>query len=306
MLEILSILGIFCSILGGIEILVRLVRAIKKLKQQKEPPQHQLSAIEEQETSKEQTEVEIVVYTEQQISQRLNKLIDLFNQNRSYDKITVSELAEFLDYERTSDLEKYFRGLEEPLRSEKEHICDCLGVNPEWLKHGKGEAFNSQEEYRLYAFDYKKIIADKSPEKIIFVRSKASDGAIIIVLRINKYKYICLPETWNISGEVGGTGQNQILSFYYLVKYLQKLKNLDFTCFYMQGIHLEEEVFNDLICGRIYPGSIITSYNDTWWDDLTDIHHSWAYASSYEEMHGKNFIDAQNIIKYKLECRQSR
>lgn len=30
-------------------------------------------------------------------------------------------------------------------------------VNPDWLKHGKGEPFRSQEEYRLVAYDYKKI-----------------------------------------------------------------------------------------------------------------------------------------------------
>lgn len=107
MLEILGILGSILGGIGGIEILVK---AIKKRKLKEEPPQHQLSETEE-ETSKEQTEVEIVIYTEQQISQRLNKLIDLFNQNRSYDKITISELAEFLDYKGTSDLKKYLSGL---------------------------------------------------------------------------------------------------------------------------------------------------------------------------------------------------
>ena len=192
------------------------------------------------------------------------------------------------------------------MRLEIEHICDCLGVNPEWLKHGKGEPFASQEEYQPNAFDYKDIIKAKSPKEIIFIRSRSLYGQATILLKINKYKYICLPKIWKISGGVGDKGQGQILSFYKLVKYLQKIKDRDFTCFSMQGIHLKKEVFNDLICGRIYPGSIITSYNDTWWDDLTDIHHSWAYASSYEEMHGKNFIDAQNIIKYKLECKQSR
>ena len=306
MLEILGILGSIFGVIGGIDILVRLFRAMKKRKIKEKPPQYQLSAVEEEETSKEQTEVEIVVYTEQQISQRLNKLIDLFNQNRSYDKITISKLAEFLDnskfldYPRTSDLEKYFRGLEEPMRLEIEHICDCLGVNPEWLKHGQGEPFASQEELHSYAFDYREIITAKSPKEIIFIRSRSSDGNITILLRINKYKYICLNNIWKISGEVGNKGQNQIHSFYKLVKYLQKLKERDYTCFHMQGIHLEEEVFNNLTCGRIYPGSIITSYNDPWWDDLTDINHSWVCASSYEEMHGKNFIDAQNIIKYKL------
>ena len=118
-------------------------------------------------------------------------------------------------------------------------------------------------------------------------------------IAINELKYIYFPKIWNISGEVGGTGQTQLVSFCKLVKYLQNLQDCDYDFRYLSimGNHLDKKDFNDLTCGNVYPGSVIKAYNDTCWDDLTDINHSWAYSSSYEEKYGKNFIEAQQIIK---------
>lgn len=234
-----------------------------------------------------------------QISQRLCRLLDLLNQNRN-SKVTISELAEFCGYEKTSDLEKYFLGLEEPTNKEKEDICFCLGVNPKWLIHGKGEPFESQESYALYAENYLETIKSKSPREIIFVRSRDEEGRAVIVLRLNEFKYIFLPSTWNISGYVGETGQNQIYSFYKLIKALQNLeKNSNkFQNTLLLGNHIEKQDFDNLTCGEIYPASIIKYYNDRWWDELTDINHVWACSPSYENKHGKNFIEVQEIIKY--------
>ena len=336
MVEFLAILGAIGSGIGGIEILFKLIR---RLRQKSSKSQLLESELDKDEEKKEEgvkdidrneltyekllvtsdelptqfkssyksdiltnTKTQVKNNAKSQISQRLTYLLYLFNQNK-YNKITISELAEFCGYSKTSDLEQYFFGLEEPSNEEKEKIGSCLGVNPEWLKHGKSEPFRSHEEHKLLAYGYKDIIKNQSPQEIIFIRSRSKAGQTVIVLRLNELKYIYFPKEWNISGEVGVTGQTQIYSFYKLVQYLQNLqsKDYDFRDVLIMGNHLDKEDFNDLVCGRIYPGSVIKPYNDTWWDDLTDINHSWAYSASYEEKYGKNFIEAQKIIKYLVE-----
>ena len=297
-MEILLILGSIgsaCGIFSAIDLF---------LKWRKRPIENYQSQLSEA-NSENQTQTmltEVIDDAKLQISERLYRLLELLNQNRN-NKITISELAEFCGYKKTGDLEKYFLGLEEPNNQEKEHICFCIGVHPLWLKHGKGQPFTSQEPYELYAESYLETIKSKSPVEIIFVRNRDEEGSAVIVLRLNELKYTLLPKTWNISDYVGTTGQGQIYSFYKLIKALHELKATSYKHehIHMKGNHVNKQDFDNLICGRIYPESVIKPYNDTWWDDLTDINHSWACSPSYEDEHGTNFIKAQEIIKYLME-----
>ncbi|MEM8719738.1 MAG: hypothetical protein AAGE84_10575 [Cyanobacteria bacterium P01_G01_bin.39] len=67
------------------------------------------------------------------------------------------------------------------------------------------------------------------------------------------------------------------------------------------GNHVEQTDFDDLMCGEIYPASIIKRSNDHWCDYLTDVNHAWSCAPSYEKEYGTGFIKAQEIIKYNLK-----
>lgn len=290
-LTILSLIGSACGILAAIDVL------LKWRKQLKKNYQPQLSQ-ENRESLTKAISTEPVEDAKSQIGERLYEMLDLMNQNRNI-KINISELAEFCGYDKTEDLEKYFFGLEEPNNKVKEKICSDLGVNLQWLKHGKGEPFRSQEAYELYAEDYLETIINKCPQEIFFIRSKHEDGRACIVLRINEFKYLLLPSEWNISEHVGSTGQKQIYSFYKLIKGIQNLKSTNYQFQYITivGNHIEQADFNNLICGKIYPESAIKFYNDNWWDDLTDINHAWHYAPSYKKEYGSSFIEAQEIIK---------
>lgn len=293
-LTVLALVGSACGIPGAIDVF---------LKWRKQSTKNFSSQLQEgnRENQPQTTLAEPINDAKVQVSNRLYKILALVNQNRNI-KATISEIAEFCEYEKTSDLEKYFLGLEEPRTEEKEKICIYLGVNPQWLKHGKGEPFKSQEPNELYDINYLDLIKKKSPKKIIFIRSKAEDGATCIVLQLDDFKYIYLPKTWHISGEVGSTGRDQVYSFYKLIKAIQNYKetNYEFQCVSIVGNHAKKQDFDDLTNGRVYPGSMIERYNDNWWDDLTDIDHSWHYAPSYEKKYGKGFIEAQEIIRYKI------
>ena len=298
MMEILTILGIIgsaCGVIGAIDIFIRWYKESSK------NYRSQLPKINE-ENQQQIILDKVIIDASSRISQRLNKLLELLNQNRNIE-VTISELTEFCGYNKEGDLKKYFDGSEEPTYKEQEYICSCIGANSEWLKHGKGEPFRSQESFETYAENYLKTIINKLPKEIIFIRSRGEDGRAGILLKLNKFKYVFLPKTWNISGCVGSTGQRQINSFRQLIEAVNDLKRTSykFDSISITGNHIEEKDFDDLTCGEIYPGSIVGSYKDNWWDNLTDINHVWAGASSYEEQYGENFIEAQKIIKYLLD-----
>lgn len=123
--EILAILAASVTIIRGFgEAIKKLSKSIKKPELQSSKPQL-LESINDNNEEKKETKVENDAKS--QIAQRLTYLLDLFNQNRN-SKITISEIAEFCGYSKTSDLEKYFFGLEEPCKEEKEKICSCLGL----------------------------------------------------------------------------------------------------------------------------------------------------------------------------------
>ena len=293
MIEFWGLLGNGGSIIGGFAALKNLTN-----KPQQAPVGSQLLLSEQSE--KNQSEV---LATKILSAKRLHTILSLLNKNRN-NKITISELAEFCGYEKAGDLQRCFDDLEELTYREQEHICFCLGINTEWLKHGKDEPFSSQELSIIHAEYYLHTIINKLPKEIIFVRSRGEDGRAIIILRINEFKYIFSPIIGYFSKSIWSdpVEKRQLKNFYILIKAIHNLKttNCKLDSIFVKGFHIEEKDFDDLTSGEIYPGSIVNLYNDNWWDDFTDINHSYAYAESYEEKHGKNFIEAQKILKRQL------
>lgn len=54
-------------------------------------------------------------------------------------------------------------------------------------------------------------------------------------------------------------------------------------------------------CGRVFAGSVIEYHENQWGDDFTDIYREYPGAVDYEESYGKEFLKAQDIVKYMLE-----
>lgn len=231
------------------------------------------------------------------ISERFNHILKLMNpwpQDWPQD-FSVGKLAEIMGFEKVSDLSKYFNGQEEPTFAFMEKFCNCFGVNADWLKFGDATPYCSTEYPALYALDYYERICELQPKFIYFVKSNSKECKTVIALEIEEYKYIYFPKSYHISSYVGSTGREQIFSFYQLIR---KLKDSGFynQCF---GRIVEPKLFRDIITGRVFLGSVCNRYgfNESWWDDFTDVYHKYPIAKGYEKRHGKEFIYAQRIVR---------
>ncbi|MEJ6950378.1 hypothetical protein [Natronospora cellulosivora (SeqCode)] len=229
------------------------------------------------------------------ISQRFHHIINMMNQGYTYEKYTVSLMAETMGLEKTGKLYNYVNGVEEPTFAFMDRFCQYFGVNADWLKNGNWTPFGSLEVSEILPLDYLKRIKKLDPNTIFFIRSKSDIGKTGIVLQINEFKYIYFPRIYHLSSHVGGTGRRQIFSFYKLIKAIEEVK-LSSKCF---GRVIEDNVFNDIFSGKLFSGIVSTFPNsqNLWWDDFTDVYHKYPIAENYERWYGKEFIIAQEIVK---------
>jgi hypothetical protein len=243
---------------------------------------------------------------------RLQHSLALINRAFKYEPLTIAGVANLLGLEKAGILQAYFDGVEEPSFKLLEEYASLFGLSNAWMKDGQGEPFLSTESIELLATDYLDRIKQLKPSIIYFIKSSCEENKAGIVLKLSKYRYVYLRKTWVVNGQVGVTGQNQIYALYKMIKKLQEFKrgssfeSIGYQDFYCQSGTVSEKVFNNLFCGRVYPPSVIPFYDDRWWDDLTDIYHSFAYAEGYVEKYGKEFLKAHTIIKGFVEAEQHK
>lgn len=247
-----------------------------------------------------------------QIANRLQHSLYLINQAFKSRPLLIPEIAELLGLEKAGILQEYVDGTNEPGFRFLEEYATFFGINTNWMKCGKGEPFLSTEQVELMATDYLNRIKELKPKVIYFIKADTQENDAGIVLKLDTYKYVYFPKTWAVSSYVGVTGQSQIYSLYKLIKKLQELQrcysfeSIGHQDFYCQSGTVSEKDFWDLFCGRVYPPSVIPFHNDCWWDDLTDVSHSWACAGGYPEKYGQEFLKAQEIIKSFVEAEQRK
>lgn len=246
---------------------------------------------------KEDTEVE-------KVAKRFKETLDLMNEGRDYSKFTISQLAQIMKLHKISELENVFTGREEATFEFIEHYSNTFGINKKWLIEGKGSPYSSQLRTYSDPLGYLPEIAELNPQGIYFIRENTETAASFILLKLTKWKYLIFDRTWHISDKVGAGGQRQLYSFYKLIKELRDNQHLYTKCW---GLTLDKREFSALLNGNVFPGAHfdIGFSEDPWWDDLTDINHSYPIAENYEKWYGKSFIRAQEIIKWQLAEREA-
>ena len=118
---------------------------------------------------------------------------------------------------------------------------------------------------------------------------------ILVIKEIDKLKYEDFPRPLVFHSQVGSEGRRQLYATYNFLKkvYIENQFCLNFVYF------APENVFNDLIEGKCYPG-IVSEYssdNKTWilFDFVeSDRGESTKYLS---DLYGDEFVAAKNIIK---------
>jgi hypothetical protein len=216
------------------------------------------------------------------------------NMSRPDEKLSIGDLANALELSSPAELDGYMHGRLDPGFEFLRRFSGRFGVNQEWLLTARGQPFLAEEQRYLYPEEYLDIILALTPETICFVRSTGEVGECFIVLKINDLKYIVLPDMWHISDHVGGTGRNQIISFYNLVLDLQECQqNL-----HLYGRALPIKECERLVRGEVFPASMLEGKAIShWWDDLTDIEYAWTSVEGSREKYGDGFLFAQDVIR---------
>ena len=238
---------------------------------------------------------------------RFNKVLSLINQRRTYDQYTIARLARIMQLNSVSDLEAIFLGKHEPSFDFIDKFCNCFGVYKEWLIDGEITPYYNEDNQTRMPLDYFDEIKRLNPELVFLVMSNSSTRDTLIVLKFFDWQYKILCHTCAISDHVGGGGQAQIFSMYCLIKALENEGM--FTR--LRGRRLNEEDFRQLENGNIFPRGVLESgfgYAKYWWHDFTDVYHkSWIarseswIADHYEELYGKGFLFAQEVVRYYLK-----
>jgi hypothetical protein len=198
--------------------------------------------------------------------------------------------------DKVSELENVFIGREEPTFAFIEYFCETFGVSKEWLLEGKGAPFRSEKFGRSDPIDYYDDINRIKPEAVCFIRSSSDVGEMFLILKHTDWKFAVLNREFHVSDCVGGGGQLQLVSLFHLIN---KLRDSRVRCC---GRTLNPKLFSALQSGSVFPGKVIDSakLDDRWWDDFTDIEHKYPKAVNYRQWHGKPFIKAQEIVKWRL------
>lgn len=233
------------------------------------------------------------------IVKRFNQILDLLNEKRNYGKYTIAGLAQLMKLHSVGELECVFLGSKEPTFEFIDHFCVTFGVTRSWLIEGKEAPFRESEVTHYDPLDYLNEIEALAPNRIYFIRSASEVGEVFLLLKLSDYKYKIISRVWHISDHVGSGGQSQIFGMYRLILALQKSR----LSIYCGGRILPKEKFNELLSGKVFPGSVIEfpAQENPWWDDFVDVHHKYPISSNYESWYGKGFMAAQSIVRWKLK-----
>jgi hypothetical protein len=288
--------GVGVAILGSLGRLLKRSRSSSLSERSSNPSFVRVEVVQAQSL----TEASISLDTEAtDIAKRFNQILRLMNEKRTYNKFTIAGLAQLMELQTVGELESVFLGSREPSFKFIDIFCSTFGVNKDWLTEGKGNPFGGFEKTHYDPLDYLEDIKQIEPSGIYFVRSKSEVGEVFLVLKLADWKYKIINRVWHISDHVGAGGQSQIFGMYKLILTLQK-SHFSNRC---KGKILPENRFEDLLGGKIFPGSVIylSIYDSLWWDDFIDVYHKYLISSDYELWYGKGFTAAQSIVRWKLK-----
>lgn len=244
----------------------------------------------------------------QQIAGRLSESLILINKALpQFDQMDIPQIADkILHYDSFEQVEGYFDGtLAQPFKFLQDY-SEAFGVSYEWLRSGEGKPFPMIHARSLE--DYKDELEKARPRSIYFVLEESEKKRAVLVLKISEYCYRTLGNSGTYlalrnkdhSWSMGGEGKSDILCFFDLICLAyDELKKGGLED--VSDYEIDSKTWDALVSGDICPLSAIPRVRDggtNWADDLRDFNQAWLHGDeSYEQLHGKWFVETQNYIK---------
>jgi hypothetical protein len=230
-----------------------------------------------------------------QIAQRMAQVLERMNIQR-IEPWSVADLAGAMELASPAELEAVFESQQPVTFAMLDHFCERFAIDKEWLATGRGAAFRSSVERRVFPEDYLALIEQARPDCVYLVRSQSKMGEAIVVVESDVLKCWCLPDVWHVSSHVGGGGSRDLLHLFKLFRHWAHVNKP----YMVLGRMAEAEVVKALYNGDNWPGTVAALPLSHWWDDLTDLEHLWTTRTGSVSNYGKGFVAAQDIIRRML------
>ena len=233
-----------------------------------------------------------------EIAERARQYVD-FVQKR-HPGWTTTKISGEAGYESSEFLDGLLSGQVYYSWMELDEFCVRAEINGEWLKHGEGAPFLPSDKY-LTGIEpligmLKKL--DTSEDwKLICIRSDCDHGRFCVVLQRGELKWRTFHTNIHVSNRNGYGGSLMVLGLY---RFLVAVKE-DWITREM-GYTLPICEFETLTSGKVFPATLLEGKRtDFWTDDFIRLECRNDYDRAQIAAHGKEFRDAQFIVRFMLE-----
>ncbi|QUY51889.1 Arc family DNA-binding protein [Psychrobacter pacificensis] len=208
----------------------------------------------------------------EEISQKLNFLLEEARAVTGTDSPSISRVAEALGYKTVGLTEDWFEGRKEPDFEVLTKIAKYFGAQEKWLIHNEGKPFEKID------FEFSRDI-ERNAEQLLsgctdgseaqaiwFVRNQSKNGELIIVKHFNSWHGQVLDTRVHVSNTVGFGGAEDRALMSLTLKYLCR-KHLLKT----YGTIVSEADYDRLLWEKENPIKVIQNFRrSTWIEDIWD------------------------------------
>lgn len=228
---------------------------------------------------------------------RIFEVIKLLNVNKNDPKLNGASIAEDLSIESISLIEDILNGNIIPSLSMLSRFAKKYEVDSDWLKTGCKTPFHKHCLTYTWAENAIQIYKEYKPKTVYIFTTDTKEHFTAIAYQKTHYDFriIHCESNWHLSSNgIGGTGQNQLVSLYKTMFFFNRFHT------FTHGKVVSEDEFFDLITGKCSINILSYRLNDYRWEDLLDLNLEPTEIEKRKQHYGDDFIEAQNIIKSKV------
>ncbi|GHB26313.1 hypothetical protein GCM10007094_13160 [Pseudovibrio japonicus] len=182
------------------------------------------------------------------------------------DKFSVSILAEGIEEDAPSRVQRILSGAEEPPFKLLDKIANYCNARADWLKHDIGNPFHVRlaQEYGASLFQE---LSSEDCSELHFVRDTSREGSVAIIKRLDTHRCETFNTTLHLSDVVGTTGEWHQAEFSNTCRRVWSNKGNIAPYGYL----MPEKAFRSLIFGEVHPLIALKEarrsyWLDDWWD----------------------------------------
>lgn len=206
------------------------------------------------------------------VAERFAIVLTQLHQVTPYDRWTESVIAEASGELNSASIVAGVHGESDLSFEQMERISQVLGINPDWLKHGRGSIYLT--EMKRLQGDLNAIVNeltapdnDKLPA-LHLIREQSETGRLILVQEFVDSPAARLYTTpHHISHEIGAGGEGDLVEVFDLMRRLYNRK----TNALVLGYLTPESEIQRFFQGELHPLKLVErSRRSIWWEDVWD------------------------------------